>query len=393
MIDPHEILSKAHSLKNWLLQHRKYLHMHPELSFKEYETQKYLQQALSDIGFSDINPLADTGLSTTCNGNSKGPCVALRADMDALPLQEKKHSLASVNPGIMHACGHDVHMTCLLGALKILYEIRPQFTGKVLAIFQPGEEKLPGGAIKVIKSGIFEKHNPEIIIGQHVMPGQPVGKFGFRPGNYMASTDEIYITIKGNSGHIAVPSMTQDVVSAASESIINIKKEIESQAGDVPVVIGFGKINANGNTNIMPPEVCISGTFRTMDENFRKHAKIQMKDILKQISNNYGTSFDLNIVEGYPALTNHPAYTKEAMQYTGELLGKSNIIELDKRMTGEDFAHYAQIMPAIFLRLGIAGNKSGYANVHSADFDIDNDALTYGSAVLAWLALKFIKRF
>jgi amidohydrolase len=392
MNTPQQILDNAKKLKSWLVSHRRHLHQHPELSFKEFETKIYLRHVLKDMGL-PVSDITKTGLSTTCHGAKVGPYIALRSDMDALPLQENTNlSFTSANHKVMHACGHDVHMTCLLGALRILNELRSEFAGNVLGIFQPGEEVLPGGAIKVIESGIFEKYKPKLIIGQHVMPGQPTGTLGFKPGHYMASTDELYITVKGNGGHIAVPQLTKDIISAAAEIVLSLKKQIIKEAGDIPVIIGFGKIEAEGSTNLMPTEAKLTGTFRTMDEKFRKHAKSLIHSIANQIAERYGAKAEITIINGYPSLTNHTLYTKEAMQFAGELVGNQNIIKLDKRMTGEDFAHYSRIMPAIFYRLGIAGNHTGINNIHRPDFDVDENALIYGSASMAWLALKFLNR-
>ncbi|MEA3446848.1 MAG: M20 family metallopeptidase [Bacteroidota bacterium] len=392
MHTPQNILDKAKALKSWLITHRRHLHKHPELSFREVETKKYIRHVLQSLGLS-ISDITETGLATTCHGANSGPYIALRADMDALPVQENTaYSYASVNRNVMHACGHDVHMTCLLGALHILNDLRSEFSGNVLGVFQPGEEILPGGAIKVIESGIFDKYKPRLIIGQHVMPGQATGTLGFRPGHYMASTDEIYISVKGNGGHIAVPSLTQDVVSAAAEIVISLKQKVTKEAGDIPVVIGFGKTEAQGSTNLMPTEANLTGTFRTMDEKFRSHAKNLIHTIVEQIAERYGAVSEINIIKGYPALNNHTLFTKEAMHYASELVGNQNIIKLEKRMTGEDFAHYARIMPAVFYRLGIAGNDAGENNVHRPDFDVDEEALVYGSASMAWLALKFLNR-
>ncbi|MFW6302420.1 MAG: M20 metallopeptidase family protein [Bacteroidales bacterium] len=394
MRNPKDILMLARELKPALLEHRHHLHMYPELSFQEYNTQAYLHSVLKEMDISGTEEIAGTGLAANLDGNNQGACLALRADMDGLPIEEKTGAAyASKNKGIMHACGHDVHMTCLLGALKILRQMQTSMKGNVLAIFQPGEELLPGGANKVIESGIFDKHKPRVILGQHVMPGQAVGTLGFRADSYMASTDEIYIRFRGNGGHIAVPSMTRDIVSAAAEAILSLKENIKKDAGHIPVILGFGAVHANGSNNIIPAEVTMSGTLRTLDEQFREYAKSQMKVRLDRIAEAYGATVELKIIKGYPSLKNHDAYTREAIDYAGELLGSTHIVQLDKRMTGEDFAYYSQIMPAVFYRLGIAGEKAGHNNVHSPVFDIDEDALVYGSAGMAWMALQFLDNF
>jgi len=368
--------------------------MYPELSFREKETQNYLKKALEDIGVSHHEEIADTGLAAELPGKQTGKCIALRADMDALPLQEKNQkSYTSKHAGVMHACGHDVHMACLLGALRILKHAQNSVQGSILAIFQPGEEQLPGGANKVIESGIFDKYSPHLILGQHVMPGQAVGTLGFRSGEYMASTDEIYIRFKGKGGHIAVPSMTEDAVSAAAEAILSLKQEIRQEAGNIPAILGFGKVEARGSNNLIPSEVNLSGTFRTMDEKFREYAKEQMRIKLNRIAQAYKLQAELKIIKGYPSLKNHKSFTQDAIDFSTDLLGSSHVVDLEKRMTGEDFAFYSQHMPSVFYRLGIAGKTAGHENVHSAFFDIDEDALVYGSAGMAWLALNFLNQF
>jgi len=293
----------------------------------------------------------------------------------------------------MHACGHDTHMSSLVGCLKILQNKKSAWKGKVLAIFQPGEEMLPGGATKVIQSGILEKHKARLIIGQHVMPGMPVGHIGFKTGPYIASTDEIYIKITGKGGHAATPALTKDTVACASDIILTLKSEIKSMAKDVPVVLGFGRLIAEGSNNIIPSEVNIAGTFRTMDEAFRAYAKKQMTSISQSIANRYGTEINIEIRDGYPSLTNHKEYTSDAIEYMQDLLGAKQVETMDIRLTGEDFAYYSQTLPAIFYRFGIYGEKLGAVNVHNRFFDIDEKALIYSTAGLAWLSIQFLNQF
>ncbi len=393
-MDAHNILHTADSLLDELIATRKHLHKYPELSFKEFKTQKYLKEKLISYGFDSVEEIADTGLAVVITAGKPDICIALRADMDALPIQEANQTdYASQNDGVMHACGHDTHMTALLGALQILNKNKSQWQGKVLAIFQPGEELLPGGATKVIESGIFETHKPRLIIGQHVMPGMPVGTSGFCPGPYMASTDEVYITVKGKGGHAATPKLTKDSVACASEILLKLKEELPAMAKDVPVIIGFGKFTANGSNNVIPSEVKLEGTFRTMDEQFRAYAKNQMQDIIKRIAQRYGVEAELNIVKGYPSLTNHTEYTTDAMEYMHDLLGSKHVEKMDIRMTGEDFAVYSQKMPSVFYRFGIRGETLGDVNVHNAHFDIDHNALKFASAGMAWLGMNFLKQF
>lgn len=393
MIEKDILLNNAKQDKDLLVTVRRHIHQNPELSFQEYNTQIYLEKKLKELGITDVKHIGDTGLAIIIEGKGKGECIALRADMDALPIQEANEvPYKSQNDGIMHACGHDVHSAALLGAIKLLHETRQKWNGKVLAIFQPGEEKLPGGANKIIDSGIFEKLKPRLIIGQHVMPEMPVGTIGFRAGTYMASTDEIYIDIEGKGGHAAVPELTKDTVSCASEIILSLKNGLQEMSKDIPVIFSIGKVIANGSTNIIPSEVKMEGTLRTMDEQFRKYAKTQMHLIVGRISEQYGVKATLKIIDGYPSLSNHSSYTTEAIEFMEELLGSKNVKTMDLRMTGEDFAYYSQIMPAIFYRLGIADEYKGNINVHNNHFDINEDALTYGSCGLAWLAIRFLTR-
>lgn len=389
-----QILSKAENFLPELIRIRRHLHMYPELSFQEHQTQLFLKQELNAIGITDVTEIAGTGLAVKIESNNKGACVALRADMDALPVEEANAiEYASKNKGVMHACGHDVHMTALFGAIKLLNDCKDQWHGKVLAIFQPGEELLPGGANKVLDSEVLSENKARLIIGQHVMPGMPVGETGFRSGPYMASTDEIYINISGKGGHAATPELTKDTISCAAEMILSLKEEISMMSKDVPVIMGIGRIDAPGSTNIIPSEVKIQGTFRTMDESFRKYAKDQMKSILKRIAGKYGVEVELIIKDGYPSLTNNIEYTNTAKEFMKELLGKQQVNDMAIRMTGEDFAYYTQKMPAVFYRFGIAGEKLGSTNVHNRYFDIDDKALMYGASGMAHLAINFLKQF
>ncbi len=393
-MDKQALLENAKTIHPEVIRIRRHLHKYPELSFHENETQAFLIQELERIGINKIEKIADTGIAVELDSGNAGSCIALRADMDALPIQEANIAdYVSVNAGIMHACGHDTHMSSLFGCLKLLNNNKSAWKGKVLAIFQPGEEVLPGGAIEVIKSGILKKHKAQLIIAQHVMPGMPVGNIGFREGPYMASTDEIYITVHGKGGHAATPALTKDTVACAAEMLLSIKSEIKTMAKDVPMVFSIGKLIANGSNNVIPSEVKMEGTFRTMDESFRSYAKTQMQTILQNIANRYGTNVSLEIRDGYPSLTNHQEYTSDAREFMQDLLGTKQVEIMDIRLTGEDFAYYSQKMPAIFYRFGVAGEKLGSVNVHNRFFDIDESALIYSVAGLAWLSIQFLNQF
>jgi amidohydrolase len=370
---------------------REHLHKHPELSFKEYNTQKYILQELSSMGITNVKPMAETGVVALIEGkNPAGKIVALRGDMDALPITEQNQvSYKSVNEGVMHACGHDVHTSCLLGAAKILNELKNEFEGTVKLIFQPGEEKLPGGASIMIREGVLENPHVQSMVGQHVMPMLPVGSVGFRSGLYMASTDEIYVTVKGKGGHGAMPNLNIDPVLITAH-IITALQQVVSRMGNpsIPCVLSFGKVIANGATNVIPDEVKLEGTFRTMDEAWREEAHRKMIRLAEGIAESMGGSCDFDIRKGYPFLQNDPEVTARARQAAVDYLGEDKVIDLDIWMAAEDFSFYSQQVPATFYRLGVRNEERGItSSVHTPTFDIDENALKTGMGLMAWIAL------
>jgi amidohydrolase len=387
---------------------RRHLHANPELSFKEFNTSAYISGKLTEYGIPHKTGIIGTGITALITGEKPASSgkpvskktIALRADMDALPIQEKNiTSYCSVNPGVMHACGHDVHSTCLLGAANILNKLKSNFEGSIKLIFQPGEELLPGGASLMIKAGVLENPPPSLIIAQHVQPNMEVGKVGFRSGMYMASTDEIYMTIKGKGGHAAMPDTYINPLMIASEILYTLEKEFMSQRGDrpfalhnnVPTVLAFGKITGNGATNVIPDEVKIEGTFRTMDEKWRKEAQQKIKEIAENISIKMGGGCEVNISDGYPYLSNDQQTTSNARQTAIDYLGRDQVEDLDIRMTGEDFSFYTHHLPACFYRLGTGNKSKGItSNVHTATFDIDEQALETGSGLMAAIALNLL---
>jgi amidohydrolase len=320
--------------------------------------------------------------------------VALRADMDALPITEANDvAYKSKNIGVMHACGHDVHTSSLLGTARILQALKDEFEGTVKLIFQPGEELLPGGASLMIKEGVLENPTPNGILGQHVMPLLPAGTVGFREGMYMASADEIYVTVTGKGGHAAMPEINIDPVLIAAHIIVAMQQIVSRNCSPkIPSVLSFGKVTAAGATNIIPNEVKIEGTFRTMDENWRAEAHLKMVKLAESIAEGMGGTCHFDIHKGYPYLENHPALTNRMKNAAIEYLGEDKVVNLDIWMAAEDFAFYTQHTDACFYRLGIRNEARGItSSVHTPTFDIDESALETGSGLMAWLVWNELK--
>lgn len=387
-----EILKLAAENKQTVIEFRHYLHAHPELSFQEYDTAKFISEVLEKYGIEHQTGIADTGIVAYVRGkNADKRTIALRADIDALPIKEENEvPYKSKNDGVMHACGHDVHTSSLLGTAIILNQLKDQIEGTVKMLFQPGEEKIPGGASLMIKAGALENPKPKSIIGQHVMPYLPVGTIGFREGMYMASADEVYIRIIGKGGHAAMPENLIDPVAIQAQMITALQQVISRNAPPkVPSVLSFGKIEAKGATNVIPGEVNIEGTFRTMNEEWRAKAHDLIKKIAVGICESFGAKCEIEVRKGYPYLENEPALTKRMKSAAIELLGKEKVVDLDIWLAGEDFAFYSQILDSCFYRLGVANEARGITSgVHTPTFNIDEDALEIGSALMAWLAVK-----
>lgn len=374
---------------------RRYLHSNPELSFKEFNTAAFVKERLIEIGVTQIESKAGTGWSALIEGrNPQKHVLALRADIDALPIiEENEVSYKSQNIGVMHACGHDVHTASLLCAAKILQELKNDFEGTVKLIFQPGEEVAPGGASLMIKDQVLENPRPAGIIGQHVMPLIPVGKVGFRPGIYMASADELYIKVKGKGGHGAMPEMLIDPVLIASHLIVALQQVVSRSASPkIPSVLSFGRVEALGATNVIPNEVNIQGTFRTLDEPWRAKAHQKMLQIAHGIVEGMGGELDFEIRKGYPFLKNDPEMTARAIQAAKDYLGEENVLNLDLWMASEDFAFYSQEVSGCFYRLGTRNEEKGIVSgVHTPTFDIDEDAIEIGAGLMAWVAVSELK--
>ena len=384
------IKARAAALAPALSALRRHLHAHPELSFKETQTAAFVADKLRALGL-EPRAVAGTGLVALIEGQPGGPVVALRADMDALPIQELSDiPYKSLNAGVMHACGHDVHTTCLLGAAQLLTEQRAHFRGTVKLLFQPGEEVLPGGASLMIADGVLHNPAPAEILGQHVFPRLPVGQIGLRPGRYMASTDELYLRIKGRGGHGAMPELNLDPVLVAAHLIVAAQQIVSRRANPkLPSVLSFGKVIANGATNVIPDEVYIEGTFRTLDEAWRNEAHQHLRQLCEGLAASMGAVCELEIRRGYPCLDNNPAVTARVRAAAEQYLGPENVIELDQWLAAEDFAYFSQAAPACFYRLGTRAPDGRFAaSVHTPTFDVDEQALSLGAGLMAWLTLQ-----
>jgi amidohydrolase len=377
------------------IAHRRYIHQNPELSFQEYNTANYVENELRKIGFKDLKRLSNTGVIALLKpAIANQLVVALRADLDALPIQEKNEiDYKSANQGIMHACGHDVHTAILLTAAKILFEIKDNINGNIKFIFQPGEEKLPGGASLLINEAVLENPKVNCIIAQHVTPQIPVGKIGFKSGLFMASTDEIYVTIIGRGGHAAMPDLYNNPLLIAATLLLKLNQFFMEQKSEnldqVPTVLAFGKIQGLGATNVIPQEVKLEGTFRTLQENWRATAHHWIKKIAEQVAISNNATIEVTIAKGYPCLVNNEKLTEELIETTGNYIGHANVTPLNYRMTAEDFAYYSQEIPACFYRLGTGNVQMGItANVHEATFNIDESVLHFAPGVMVCNALS-----
>lgn len=372
---------------------RRHLHANPELAFKEYNTADFIASKLKQYGIPFEKNIAKTGIVAFIQGKKKDKVIALRADMDALPIKELKITpYISKNEGVMHACGHDAHSAMLLLAAKILNDIKADLDGSIKLIFQPSEEALPGGALAMIQAGVLDNPPVRHVIGQHVLPTMDAGKVGYRSGMYMASTDEIYLTVKGKGGHGATPDLNVDPVLIASHIVVALQQVVSRMASPtIPTVLSFGRFIALGQTNIIPDEVKLSGTIRTFDEDWRSNAKEKITKLAKEMANSMGGSCDVNIVAGYPFVVNDQNLTSNLSLFSKEYLGKRKVEELEMRMTAEDFAYYGHKVPSSFFRIGTRTRGSEITNLHTATFDIDEDALFHGMGNLAYIAYRTLE--
>jgi len=385
-----KIKQLAESIFDEVVSIRRHLHKNPELSFNEYKTSAYIKSVLSawDIPFTE--DIADTGIVVLLKGNNpSSSTIALRADFDALPIvEENEVDYCSVNNGVMHACGHDAHTASLLGAINILNTLKADWEGSIKFIFQPAEEMLPGGAQQMIKEGVLENPKVEKMLGQHVFPDLEVGKVGFRPGKYMASTDELHITIIGKGGHAALPEKYNSPLLAAAK-LITALDEFSKKEKDRPCVLAIGFIEGLGSTNVIPEQVKLKGTLRAMDEDFRVKTHEKMLAIANTIAETYSLTIDFDIRKGYPCLVNDEAVAKKSIVFAKEYMGSENVIDLPIRMTAEDFSYYSHQVPSCFYRLGTANKGKGITHgLHTSRFNIDESSLKVGMGLMAYLAIK-----
>jgi amidohydrolase len=371
---------------------RRHLHTYPELSYQEYQTAAFVEEKLRGLGI-PFERMAGTGVVALLEGSAapSGKVVALRADIDALPITEGNQApYRSQHEGVMHACGHDVHTASLLGVAGILSRMKHEFSGTVKFIFQPAEEVIPGGASLLIKAGVLENPRPQHILGQHVMPELPVGKVGFRAGRYMASNDEISITVKGKGGHGAMPHLGVDPVLIACHMVVALQQIVSRRANPLsPSVLSFGKMIANGASNVIPDEVKLLGTFRSLDESWRQAAREKIIKMAVSIAESMEGSCDIKIERGYPVLINEDKLTAASRAHAIDFLGAEQVEDLDIWMAAEDFASYSQVADACFYRLGVRNEERNIVSgLHTATFDADEKALETGAGLMSYLALK-----
>jgi amidohydrolase len=390
-----KILELSSKVNPGVIELRRHFHRYPELSYQEFLTSTHIARWLKSKNIPFRENIAGTGIIATIKGKAEGGrIIGVRAEMDALPVNEKNITgYESMNPGKMHACGHDAHMAMLMGTAELMSNITDKFGGTILLIFQPGEEKNPGGARMVIESGAFDEIKPDLFIGQHILPELEIGKTGYISGIYMASCDEIYITVKGIGGHAALPGLTTDQIYIASNLVVRLKNRMSQKQAEnqIPTVLGIGRIIGEGATNVIPEKVEIAGTFRTFNEKWRAEAQDLIRSIASETAAEYGVTIDVKITEGYPVLVNDEQLTAKAISLSSQLLGGENVeIYTANRMSSDDFSFYSSIAPSLYYRIGIRKKGAEPKKLHTAEFDIDENGLATGVANLSWLLYSLL---
>jgi amidohydrolase len=381
----------AETDREFCISTRRHLHAHPELSFHEVETSSYIRKTLLAIGLTEVSIIGDTGVVATIKGKGEGKTILLRADIDALPIHENTGlPFQSTAAGVMHACGHDAHTAMLLSAVKILMGLRSEFTGAVRILFQPAEEIPPGGAVKMIAAGVLENPKVDKAIGQHVMPRMPVGKVGIRSGKFMASSDNFLLTVRGRGGHAAMPENLIDPVVIAGHIIVALQQLVSRNGNPrIPSVLSIGKVMALGSYNVIPDEVTLEGTFRTMDQQWREQALLKIKKLVSEIAESMGGQCTVELTRGYPYLHNNELLAAGLKKSIIDYVGEENVVDEDAWMAAEDFAYYSHQVPSVFYLLGIRNEaKEITSGLHTPTFKIDEEALPLGAGLMAWLAYQ-----
>jgi amidohydrolase len=392
MIDT--IRQNARDLLPELQRIRQYIHAHPELSFQEFETAGFIAAELDKIGIRYTKGVAGTGIVALIEGKNPGKkCLAIRSELDALPIKEQNEvPYKSMHEGVMHACGHDVHTACLLGLARIMNALRDNWEGTLKLIFQPGEEMHPGGGSMMIAEGVLQNPAVNAILALHVYPHLPAGIVGFRGGQYMASTDEIHITIEGKGGHAALPHQTIDPIAIAAQVIVALQQIISRRSNPIiPSVLSFGKIAGGTVNNVIPDSVELAGTLRTMDESWRAEAHELIKAVVLNTCAAFGAKASIDIPKGYPSLFNDETLTAQVRSFAEEFLGAEHVTQLSLRMTADDFAFYSHQVPGCYFRLGTnTNNEQHTTSVHNAHFDIDENALVTGAGLMSYAAFSYL---
>ena len=390
------ILEKSLLLRDEVVTLRRHFHMHPEMSFRETETAAFIENYLRNLGINIKAGIAGTGIIGWIEGNQgiAGKTVAVRAEMDALPIAETNEvPYKSMNPGVMHACAHDANMAMLLATARIINDLRDTLAGTLILIFQPGEEKSPGGAKLLLKTGVLDSPVPDYIIAQHALPELETGRAGYKSGTYMASCDEIYLEVTGKGGHAALPGLTTDQIYISSKLVIRLKETISGLQNEngIPTVLGIGRISGEGATNIIPEKVEIAGTFRTFNEKWRKQALDIIRKVTSDTATEYGVKVNVNIAEGYPVLINDDNLTERGIKLSRALLGDDNVeIFSDIRMTSDDFSFYSSLAPSLYFRYGVRKKGTEMRKLHTSGFDIDEESLLNGTANLSWIVYNLM---
>ena len=407
------IQQEAATLYPEVVRHYRWLHQHPELSYRERETAAYIAAFLDREGIPYRSAIGGYGIMARVTGEKgavtgqespqaavepqqkieEGRCIAFVADMDALPVQEENEvEYRSLNDGVMHACGHDAQAASLMGAVKMVHSLRRHFAGTALFIFQPGEEQSPGGADLMLKDGLFRDYTPAFVVKQHAYTDLPAGRVGFHAGTIMASADEVHIRVKGQGGHGALPHELNDTVLAASQIVVAMQQLVSRRRDPFnPMVLSFGRFIANGATNVIPGEVILAGSMRCMHEEERRRMLQLIPRIAEATAAAYGCSCETTLPEGYPCVISDEKITGEIRTQAVAYLGETEVAEFPKRMTADDFGFFTQRYPCCYYRFGVADENRKPGALHSGNFLIDEKSLRTASALFAFIALNSLK--